>query len=143
MEEPLEAYLEAFEERQDAFENLLEATVDLTQLSQNALVILTDPHLLEALRYVAGPPISFDDLKIVANATSLSAKKLEADPELVQRLVDTVLLGLDRRRFPWIGEGRGRGKTRSGLRSSHRRPSSRRSALPQIGEVRARPSRKR
>lgn len=106
MEEPLEAYLEAFEDRQDAFENLLETTVDLTQLSENALAILTDPQLLEALRYVAGPPISFDDLKVVANAPSLSAKKLEADPELVQRLIDTVMLGLDRRRFPWVGEGR-------------------------------------
>ena len=37
MEEPLGAYLEAFEGRQDAFENLLETTVDLTQLSGNAL----------------------------------------------------------------------------------------------------------
>lgn len=106
MEEPLEAYLEAFEERQDAFENLLETTVDLTQLSENALAILTDPQLLEALRYVAGPPISFDDLKVVANASSLSAKNLEADPDLVQRLIETVMLGLDRRRFPWVGEGR-------------------------------------
>lgn len=106
MAEPLEDYLEAFEERQDAFENLLETTVDLTQLSENALAILTDPQLLEALRYVAGPPISFDDLKVVANAPSLSAKTLEADPELVQRLIETVMLGLDRRRFPWVGEGR-------------------------------------
>lgn len=106
MEEPLEAYLEAFEERQDAVENLLETTVDLTQLREHALAILADPQLLEALRYIAGPPISFDDLKIVANASSLSTKRLQADPELVRRVIDTVLLGLDRRRFPWIGEGR-------------------------------------
>ena len=106
MEEPLEAYLEAFEERQDAFENLLETTVDLTQLSANALRVLTDPQLLEVFRYVAGPPISLDDLKAVANATSLSARSLERNPELVQRLIDTVMLGLDRRRFPWVGEGR-------------------------------------
>lgn len=106
MEEPLEAYLEAFEERQDAFENLLETTVDLTQLSDNALAILTDPQLLEAFRYVAGPPISLDDLKVVANAASLSAKNLEANPELAQRLINTVMLGLDRRRFSWVGESR-------------------------------------
>lgn len=106
MEEPLEAYLEAFDERQVSFENLLEATVDLTQISENALAILTDPRLLDALRYVSGPPISSDDLKVVANAPSLSAKALQADPELAQRLIDTVMLGLDRRRFPWVGDGR-------------------------------------
>jgi len=106
MEEPLEAYLEAFEQKQSAFENLLESTVDLTQLSDHALAILTDPHLFEALRYLAGPPISLDDLKVLADAQSISPKQLQADPTLAKRLVETVLLGLDRRRFPWVTESR-------------------------------------
>jgi hypothetical protein len=106
MEEPLEAYLEAFELRQAAFEDLLESTVDLTQLSDHALTILTDPRLLEALRYLAGPPISLDDLKVVANVPSLSSKQLKADPSLAQRLIDTVLIGVDRQRFPWLHEQR-------------------------------------
>lgn len=106
MQEPLEAYLEAFKRRLDAVDNLLKSTVDLTQLSDNALAVLTDPMLLEAFRYVAGPPISLDDLKIVANAPSLSARKLEADPELIRRLTETVMLGLDRRRFPWVEDHR-------------------------------------
>ncbi|MBI1874741.1 MAG: XamI family restriction endonuclease [Acidobacteria bacterium] len=106
MEEPLEAYLEAFEERQDAFENLLETTVDLRELSKHALDILLDPQMQEAFRYLAGPPISLDDLKIVADIQSLSAKELRAKPEDAQRLIETVSLGLDRRRFPWIAENR-------------------------------------
>lgn len=106
MEEPLEAYLQAFDERQAAFEDLLETTVDLTELSKHAVAILTDGQLLDAFRYLAGPPISLDDLKILANAKSLSAKNLNADPALVARLVETVQLGLDRRRFPWVGEVR-------------------------------------
>jgi hypothetical protein len=106
MEEPLEAYLEAFDERQGAFEDLLETTVDLSRLGEHALAILTDPKLFEAFRYLAGPPISVDDLKVLAAAESLSAKKLQADPELAARLVETVQLGLDKRRFPWVGEGR-------------------------------------
>jgi hypothetical protein len=106
MEEPLEAYVEAFEERRDAFDTLLETTVDLTQLSEHAHTVLTDPRLLEALRYVAAPPISLDDLKVVADAPSLSARTLEANRELAQRLIDTVMLGLDPRRFPWLAEGR-------------------------------------
>lgn len=106
MEEPLEAYLEAFEERQDAFENLLETTLDLRDLGTHAIDMLLDPQLLEALRYIAGPPISLDDLKVVADTKSLSAKSLKAKPEDAQRLIETVLLGLDRRRFPWIAENR-------------------------------------
>ncbi len=106
MEEPLEAYLQAFDVSQSSFEDLLETTVDLAELSDHALAILTDARLFEAFRYLAGPPISRDDLKVLVDAESISAKKLNADPTLVKRLVDTVFLGLDRRRFPWVSEGR-------------------------------------
>ncbi len=106
MEEPLEAYLQAFDERQSAFEDLLETTVDLSELRDHALALLTDPRLFEAFRYLAGPPISLDDLKILADAESISPTKLNADPALVKRLIETVLLGLDRRRFPWVTENR-------------------------------------
>ena len=40
--EPLEAYLEVFESYRDAFDELLETTVDLTQLADNAVEVLTD-----------------------------------------------------------------------------------------------------
>src|SRR5947207_2658408 len=100
MQEPLEAYLEAFDEYRSAVEDLLEATVDLTQLAQVTEQVLTDPALLEAVRYLAGPPISADDLKVLADVESLAAGRVRADPEMGQRVVDTVLLALDRRRFP-------------------------------------------
>jgi hypothetical protein len=106
MEEPLEVYLEAFDQRQAAFEDLLETTVDLTQLADQALSILTDPRLFETLRYVSGPPVSEDDLKTLADVNTLSPRKLRASPELARRLIDTVMLGVDRRRFPWIAEER-------------------------------------
>ena len=106
LQEPLEAYLEAFDERFAVFSDLIERSVDLTQLSDHAINILTDPDAFEALRYLAGPPISLDDLKVGADVPSLSAKKLEADPALAQRLINTVLMGLDRHRFPWVNEQR-------------------------------------
>jgi hypothetical protein len=106
MQEPLEAYLEAFDEYRGAVEDLLEATVDLTQLSDATEQVLTEPALLEAVRYLAGPPISADDLKVLANVESLAAGRLRADPEMAQRVVNTVLLALDRRRFPWVAEDR-------------------------------------
>lgn len=61
LEEPLEVYLEAFDDKQKAFEDLQELTVDLTQVRERAIDILSDKRLRDALRYVAGPPISDDD----------------------------------------------------------------------------------
>lgn len=105
MAEPLEAYLEAFDDYQGIVEDLLETTVDLTDLDSTALSVITDPRLLEAFRYIAGPPISIDDLKTIAEAV-LSAARLKADARMVRRIVRVVLAGLDRRRFPWVAERR-------------------------------------
>jgi len=106
MEEPLEEYLEAFDEYQGYIEELLETTVDLAQLDSQALEVLSDPHLLEAFRYLAAPPVSKDDLKVLADAPSLAKGQLRKKPEDVRRLIDTVRLVLDRRRFAWVVEGR-------------------------------------
>lgn len=106
MEEPLEEYLEAFDECQGKIEELLETTVDLTTLEDHALSILSDKKLLEAFRYLAGPPISLDDLKTLSDAAKLSPKALKKDADLMRRVVETVRIGLDRRRFPWVVEER-------------------------------------
>jgi len=106
MEEPLEDYLEAFDEYQGHIEELLETTVDLAQLEGTALDVLTDPHLLEAFRYLAAPPISEDDLKVLAEATSLAKGRLPSKPEDVRRLIEVVRMVLDRRRFSWVMENR-------------------------------------
>lgn len=106
LEEPLEDYLEAFDEYQGHIEVVLEATVDLTELETAALDVLSDPRLLEAFRYLAGPPISEDDLKVLADARSLTRSTLEKTPDLVLRLIGVVRQVLDRRRFAWVVEGR-------------------------------------
>ena len=106
LEEPLEAYLELFDKYQGVFEELLEATVDLSALHEKGLDVLTDDRLLETLRYVAGPPISTDDLKTIAETGTLNKNKLRNDPALTNKIVDLILLALDRRRFPWISEDR-------------------------------------
>ena len=105
LQEPLEAYLDAFERYQGFVENLLETSIDLTQLETTAVEILTDPRLLEAFRYLAGPPLSQDDLKTLSEAV-LSPGRLRSDPNMVRRIIEVVRIGLDRRRFPWIAEGR-------------------------------------
>ena len=106
MEEPLEDYLEAFDEYQGHIEEFLETTVDLAQFEGMGLEVLTDPHLLEAFRYLAAPPISQDDLKVLADAESLSKSSLKSKPEDVRRLLAIVRQVLDRRRFAWVVEDR-------------------------------------
>lgn len=106
LEEPLEDYLEAFDEYQGYVEEVLETTVDLSNLETPALDVLGDQHLLEAFRYLAAPPISEDDLKVLADARSLAKGTLQKSPELVQRLIGVVRQVLDRRRFAWVVENR-------------------------------------
>ncbi len=102
VEEPLETYGEAFDARQGQFEVLLEQTVDLTELGQHAIEILSTPHLRDALRYIAGPPISEDDLKTLAEAQTFTKAKLQADPAMAKRFIDTIVSVVDTRRFPWL-----------------------------------------
>lgn len=105
MHEPLEAYLDYVEEYRRQVETLIEETVDLTRLSNLAVELLTDPQQLTAIRYLASPAISEDDLKVLADA-ALTPKRLNADPDMARRVIETVLLGLDRERFPWVAESR-------------------------------------
>ena len=105
MLEPLEQYLNAFDEFQGVVEELLEATVDLTQLDTTALEVLCDKRLALAFRYLAGPMISADDLKVLADAV-LTPGRLRTEPEMVARIVDVIRSGLDRRRFVWMPEQR-------------------------------------
>ena len=106
LEEPLEDYLEAFDQYQGHVEEFLETTVDLSQLDTQALEVLTQPKLLEAFRYLAAPPISEDDLQVLAEAPTLAKGQLRQNPEYVKRLVETVRVVLDRRRFAWVVENR-------------------------------------
>lgn len=103
--EPLEIYMEQFEDVRSRMEDLLETTVDLSRLRDLANDVMKDPRLFEAVRYLAGPPISSDDLKVLSEA-DLTKTSLAADPEEAKRAIEVVLTALDRNRFPWVGEDR-------------------------------------
>jgi XamI restriction endonuclease len=105
MEEPLEQYLESFDEYQGVVEELLETSLDLTQLDAVALEVLCNRRLALAFRYLTGPMISADDLMTRAEAV-MTPKRLRAKPEMVTRIVDVIRAGLDRRRFAWIADNR-------------------------------------
>ena len=123
--EPAERYPEVFDDYAARVRTLLDVTDNLARLtaaSQQATAqgltpvaqrsvsavfeeILSDEIGLEALRYLAGPPISADDLKTLADA-SLTKGRLLHDPEMATRLLDVVLASLDGKRFPWVAEQR-------------------------------------
>lgn len=100
--EPLEVYLELFDQYQGIVEEVMEQTVDLTQLEEQALDILSHDRKREVFRYLSGPPVSEDDLKVLMKAKSLAPVRLKENPELLARVVAFMRDWHDRRRFPWV-----------------------------------------
>ena len=107
LEEPLGDYLEAFDEYQEHIEEFLAITSDFWEIDEEtALDFLSDPRLLDVFRYLAGPPISVNDLKVLADAPSLARSNLQENFDQVERLLGVVREVLDFRRFVWIAEER-------------------------------------
>lgn len=105
MREPLSAYIKVFENRYAVFNDLLRTTKNLADLRKRAVQILTDDKFMEAVRYLSGPPISADDLRVVADVPSLAAQPLRANPKDAQRLIETVMLGSIGSAFPGLTQG--------------------------------------
>lgn len=102
LDEPQEAYLQAFAVYEARVADLLQGTADLLRLDAEAYAVVADPQRLEVLRYLAAPPISADDLKTLTDAPSLSPRSFAQDGDLVRRVTATIVTVLDRRRFPWL-----------------------------------------
>lgn len=103
--EPVERYIQAFDNYAASVDRLMRESQDLQALRDVAQSVLTDEDLLEAFRYLAGPPVSADDLMELAE-TSLTASRLRDDVAAAERVIATVLAMLDSRRFTWVAEGR-------------------------------------
>ncbi len=103
--EPLERYLEAFDDYAASVDRLMRESDDLRSLHDVAQEVLTDADLLEAVRYLAGPPVSADDLMELAE-TQLTVSRLRDDEAAAQRVIETILDMLDCRRFAWVTENR-------------------------------------
>ena len=70
--------------------------------------ILLDENLDNALRYVTGPPISANDLRILVTRSTdrLTKRRLRSDDELTVRLLDLVCKLADPLRFPSVSQRR-------------------------------------
>lgn len=98
-------YLEQIDRYRREVEDLFAGTDDLRDKVGMRTQLLSGGERLEAIRYLTGPPISADDLRVIAG-TPLSPARLAAEPDIGHRIIETIMQLLDRDRFPWIEGGR-------------------------------------
>lgn len=106
--EPLAIWLREVDRRSDEFRRLFDEhnVAHPKHLSPGDLPAIIDAGLLDALRYLPGPPISDDDLKNLAEVPSLRAKRLREDSVAAQSVLNVIKEAVDPRRFPWLAENR-------------------------------------
>ncbi len=107
IEEPLAKWKDAFDHYRSNFARLLNdyGGDNPAAITPERLAAIFGEKLGDELRYLAGPPISADDLKVLAE-TTLAPGVLKKDGEASKRIIDTILQTLDPYRFPWIAEKR-------------------------------------
>lgn len=106
--EPLAVWLQEVDDRSGQFKKLFDEH-DVARphdLTSADVANIIEAGLLDALRYLPGPPISEHDLKKLSDVKTLSPRKLREDPAAAQRLLDTLRASVDPRRFPWLAENR-------------------------------------
>jgi hypothetical protein len=101
LSEPTRKYEELLSESIRQVKELFRLSSDLTAL--DGQLFADNPSLLDAVRFVAGPPISQDDLRTLTGIKPPRSSITEEDGKEVAKIA---LRTLDRMRFPWIAEGR-------------------------------------
>ena len=107
LDEPLELYSKFFETFTKIFAELVPNLNDILHQGDAETIskLLKNDDRKTAFRYLAAPPISEDDLKVLADA-KLSATALKSDPEAAKKVREIVLHIIDPNRFPWVHEKR-------------------------------------
>lgn len=70
--------------------------------------VIADEELFAALRYIAGPPVSEDDLGVLVqrNTQTLSAQAVRRQPDLAKKTLELICRLADPYRFPWVAQRR-------------------------------------
>jgi hypothetical protein len=86
------------------FDTLLSTLANLTPegLTNEKLAEVYGKGLGEALRYLAGPPISDDDLQVIAGVDSIAPGVLSKDPAALRKVFEVIERVIDPHRFPWL-----------------------------------------
>ncbi len=97
-----------YNQARDKFDLLFEklSNLDSEAISDENLAEAYGLGLGEALRYLAGPPISDDDLRVIADVESISPGILKNNPEALRKVFGVIERVLDPHRFPWMAAGK-------------------------------------
>lgn len=109
--EPGGRYIEHLKDRRAAIVGLFKSLRGTDPLAPDPGVIrdiLRDPELFDALRYVAGPPVSEDDLGVLVTRriTGLRRSDLVDNDALTTDVLKLICRLADPWRFPWIAASR-------------------------------------
>ena len=102
--EPLEDYLAEFDTAKAAADAVIDQLPEILRhpTNQDLLArVVSDRDLGMALRYLAAPPISEDDLDTLLTVR-VTGRALRADASLAEGLVNLIRETIDPMRFPWI-----------------------------------------
>jgi hypothetical protein len=102
------AWLRHVEESRAKFVRLLNhlRIGEQPELSDATLSAIVNDGLGEALRYLAGPPISDDDMRVLVDAKAITPSRLASDTALRGRVLEVMSRVTDPKRFPWLAERR-------------------------------------
>ncbi len=99
LEEGLHRYQPVLARCLEAVRELFEATSNLHGVHDGA-AFSSRPALVTPARYLGGPPISADDLDLLAESSVAQRKRLDA--RLARVAASVIEAALDRDRFPWL-----------------------------------------
>lgn len=96
-----------YNQARSKFEQLFRILSDLSPgaITNDNLAEAYGQGLGEALRYLAGPPISDDDLHVIADVDSIAPGVLKKNPEALGKVFAVIERVIDPHRFPWIEAG--------------------------------------
>jgi hypothetical protein len=108
LDEPLGLYGKYYDEARIAANQVmadLRAVLGPERNYEKLATIVSDVNQLRVFRYTAAPPISNDDLKILAD-TKLSKKQMLGDLSSANRVIEIMARVIDPTRFRWLKENR-------------------------------------
>lgn len=111
LKEPRDRYLDHLVQRQGAILRLFKTLSNVDPHNPDTDVvrkILLDSELLDALRYVAGPPVSEDDLNVLVTRSTarITKTRIKEEDALVKAVLALICNMADPIRFPWIDDRR-------------------------------------
>jgi hypothetical protein len=109
--EPSSLYAKHLRERRRSRQSLFRELAAFDRLHPDIAIarkILSDPELESALRYVAGPPVSKDDLGVLVTRSPqrIGAAAIRTNPTLANGILALICQLADDGRFPWLSRNR-------------------------------------